>query len=163
MADRKDPRYRGRRRTSAQRRPGHLRTTYADDDLEAFCSDLERLRSVWPQDVLKSDRKAIRMQYVKTIAIIGGIVMLPATVMLVWAAAEAAIQWWNIPLIQTFILFYIVAMVANANRIDVDKYIYREADRRGIKYLKGETPLYHIMNRMNADYNSHLWNRTFKW
>ena len=41
--------------------------------------------------------------------------------------------------------------------------IYREADRRGIKYTKDVTPLYHIMNRLNADYNSRLWNRSFKW
>ena len=38
-----------------------------------------------------------------------------------------------------------------------------EADRRGIKYQKGVTPFYAIMNRINADYNSRLWNRNFKW
>ena len=41
--------------------------------------------------------------------------------------------------------------------------VYREADRRGIKYIKNDTPLYQIMNRINADYNNQLWNRNFNW
>ena len=45
---------------------------------------------------------------------------------------------------------------------NIDIIIHREADRCGIKYTK-DTQLYALMNKINADYNSYLWNRNFKW
>lgn len=130
----------------------------------AFGKDLERLRSVWPQSVRDDDRKAIRTKVVKTTGIVCGIVMMPVTVLLVWGAIEKIWPWWIIPVGQTFIIVYCIMLYMRANGGEnTDIIIYREADRRGVKYVKGVTPLYHIMNRINADYNSHLWNRSFLW
>lgn len=163
MSDRRDPRYRGRRRTSAQRRPGHLRTNYVEDDIQTFANDLERLRSVWPESVREGDRKASRRQAFKTNSIICLIVMLPVTALLVYVVVAGDAPWWAIPIGQTIVLLALWVRLLMFGGYDTLFLIYREADRRGIKYVKGDTPLYHIMNRLNADYNSHLWNRHFTW
>ena len=165
MAQHRDPRYRGRRRTSAQRRPGHLRTNYTEDDFMAFGSDIERLQSVWPQSVRDSDRKVVKMQYFKSVAILCLIIGVPATVMAVLMAIGGEIPWWMVPVAQSAVVLYMlfVVLFQHNDDDDVNTLIYREADRRGIKYVKGQTPLYYIMNRLNADYNSHLWNRKFNW
>ena len=163
MAERRDPRYRGRRRTSAQRRPGHLRTNYTEDDIEAFAADLERLRSVWPESVREGDNKAYRRQVFKTNSIICAAVMVPLTAVFVYLVIESDISWWSIPIMQTFLLLMLWLRLLTFSGYDTTFLIYREADRRGVKYKKGDTPTYHIMNRLNADYNNHLWNRKFNW
>lgn len=163
MPDRRDPRYRGRRRTSAQRRPGHLRTNYVENDMEAFANDLTRLRSVWTESVLEGDRKAKRKQALKTNGIICLVVMVPLTALLLYLVIDGAAPWWFVPVGQTFLLFSLLVRLLTFDGDDIVFFIYREADRRGIPYMKGDTPLYHIMNRLNADYNSHLWNRNFNW
>ena len=126
---------------------------------------MKLLRSIWPQSVCEGDRKAVRMHYFKSAAIMCLIIGVPATVVAVWMAIEEEIPWWMVPVVQSAVLLYmlIVVLFHHDDNEDVIVLIYREADRRGIKYIKGQTPLYHIMNRLNADYNSHLWNRTFKW
>ena len=158
-----DPRYRGRRRTSAQRRPGHLRTNYVEDDIEAFARDLERLRSVWPESVREADRKAEYRQALKTNGIICLIVMVPMTAALIYLVLDAAAPWWSIPLGQTIVLLYLWLRLLMFRGEDTMFLVHRETDRRGIRYVKGDIPLYHIMNRLNADYNSRLWNRHFTW
>lgn len=163
MAHRNDPRYRGRRRTSAQQRRGHLRTNYAEDDIMAFSTDLERLRSVWPEHVREEDRKAELRSAFKTNSIICLIVMVPMTAILIYIVLTDNAPWWTVPIVQTIIVLSLWLRLITFGGEDTMFLIYREADRRGIKYVKGETPLYHIMNRLNADYNSCLWNRTFKW
>ena len=163
MPTSRDPRYRGRRRTSAQRRPGHLRTNYVEDDIEAFSRDLERLRSVWHESVREADRKAERRQAFKTNGLICFVVMVPVTVLLVYLVLDGAAPWWAIPLGQSFLLLSLWVRLLTFRGENTMLLIYREADRRGIRYSKGDTPLYHIMNRLNADYNSHLWNRHFNW
>ncbi len=163
MPDRRDPRYRGRRRTSAQRRPGHLRTNYVEDDILAFANDLERLRSVWPESVRDGDRKAELQKALKTNGIICLVVMIPMTALLLYLVIDEGFAWWYIPIGQTIILLTLLGRLLSFRGDDTMFLIYREADRRGIGYLKGDTPLYHIMNRLNADYNSHLWNRNFNW
>ena len=163
MPDRRDPRYRGRRRTSAQRRPGHLRTNYVEDDIQSFANDLERLRSVWSESEREGDRKAERRQALKTNGIICLVVMVPVTALLVYLVLDGSAPWWAIPLGQTFLLLSLWVRLLTFRGENTLFLIYREADRRGIKYIKGDTPLYHIMNRLNADYNSHLWNRSFNW
>lgn len=163
MAQQRDPRYRGRRRPSAQRRAGHLRTNYVEDDIVAFAADLERLRSEWSESVREADRKAELRKAFKTNGIICLIVMVPMTAILVYLVASGDAPWWSIPVGQSYLLLYLWFRLLMFHGEDTMFLIYREADRRGIKYIKGQTPLYHIMNRMNADYNSRLWNRTFKW
>ena len=163
MAERRDPRYRGRRRTSAQRRAGHLRTTYIEDDIQAFSADLERLRASWPTNVIKEDSKAELKQAFRTNGIICLIVMVPVTALLVYLFIQGDAPWWIIPGGQTFFLLTILGRLLMFHGEDTLFLIYREADRRGVKYVKGDTPLYIIMNRLNADYNSHLWNRSFRW
>ncbi len=155
--------YRGRRRTSAQRRPGHLRTNYAEDDIQAFSNDLMRLRSVWPESVREGDSKAEYRQALKTNGIICLVAMVPMTAILLFLVIDGGTPWWSIPLGQTILLLFLWFRLLMFRGEDTMFLIYREADRRGIKYIKGDTPLYHIMNRLNADYNSHLWNRSFKW
>ena len=167
MADRSDPRYRGRRRAAPQRKPGHLRSNYREDDLYLFRADLEKVCAVWPEKVREGDRRAQTKSYMRTTAIACTVVMVPVTAIAVWMAIDGAQPWWMVPVAQTAILIYMISFifmnkVANRDE-DIDFIIYREADRRGIKYKKGTTPLYHIMNRINADYNSYLWNRNFKW
>ena len=159
----RDPRYRGRRRTSAQRRPGHLRTNYVEDDIEAFARDLERLRAVWPESVRESDDRAYRRQVLKTNGIISAIAMVPMTAIFVWLVVTGDAPWWSIPVVQSLVLGFLWLRMLTFSGADNTFFIYREADRRGIKYVKGDTPTYHIMNRLNADYNNHLWNRHFNW
>lgn len=163
MAVRRDNRYRGRRAASSQRRPGHLRTNYVEDDIQAFSQDLERLRSVWPESVRKGDSKAELRKAFKTNGIICLIVMVPLTAILVYLVASGDAPWWSIPGGQSFLLLCLWFRLLMFNGEDTVLLIYREADRRGIKYTKGVTPTYHIMNRLNADYNSRLWNRKFNW
>lgn len=163
MPDHRDSCYRARRRTSAQRRPGHLRTNYVEDDIEAFSRDLERLRSVWPESVREADRKADLRNSFKTNGIISLVVMVPMTAILIYLVLDGSAPWWAVPLGQTFLLLTLWGRLMMFSREDTVFFVYREADRRGIRYVKGETPLYHIMNRLNADYNNHLWNRSFKW
>lgn len=163
MPQHRDTRYRARRRTSAQRRLGHLRTNYTEDDIEAFAADLERLRSVWPESVREDDDKAYRRQVFKTNSIICAAVMVPLTAVFVYLVIESDISWWSIPIMQTFLLLILWLRLLTFSGSDATFFIYREADRRGVRYTKGDTPTYHIMNRINADYNNHLWNRKFNW
>ena len=170
MAQQRDNRYRGRQRrrnVPPRRKPGHLRTNYtADDTLYQFLEDLQKVRSVWPQEVLDEDRKAVRRRNIKAMAIALGVVMLPVTALAVWLVVEG-MPWWILPAAQTAVLLYTLFWSFSEGLLnkdeDSDLLIYREADRRGIGYVKGKTPLHNIMNRINSDYNSHLWNRDFKW
>lgn len=163
MSVRRDNRYRGRRAASSQRRPGHLRTNYVEDDIVAFAADLERLRSEWSESVREADSKAELRKAFKTNGIICLIVMVPMTAIMVYLVAGDDAPWWSIPVVQSLLLLYLWFRLLMFHGEDTMFLIYREADRRGIKYTKDVTPLYHIMNRLNADYNSHLWNKTFKW
>lgn len=163
MAVRRDNQYRRRRAASSQRRPGHLRTNYVEDDIVAFAADLERLRSEWSESVREADSKAELREAFKTNGIICLIVMVPMTAIMVYLVASDDAPWWSIPVVQSFLLLYLWFRLLMFHGEDTMFLIYREADRRGIKYTKDVTPLYHIMNRINADYNSHLWNKTFKW
>lgn len=163
MAVRRDNQYRRRRAASSQRRPGHLRTNYVEDDIVAFAADLERLRSEWSESVREADSKAELREAFKTNGIICLIVMVPMTAIMVYLVAGDDAPWWSIPVVQSFLLLYLWFRLLMFHGEDTMFLIYREADRRGIKYTKDVTPLYHIMNRLNADYNSHLWNKTFKW
>ena len=164
MAHRRDNRYRGRRRTSAQRRPGHLRTNYSEEDIAAFANDLVRLQSVWPPEVIEADRKAALRKAMKTNVIICAVVMVFFTAALVYVVVSDGAPWWSILVGQTIVLAYLFLrlLMVRSDASDTMFLIYREADRRGIKYSK-EAPLYHLMNRLNADYNNHLWNRSFEW
>ena len=163
MAVRRDNQYRRRRAASSQRRPGHLRTNYVEDDIVAFAADLERLRSEWSESVREADSKAELREAFKTNGIICLIVMVPMTAIMVYLVASDDAPWWSIPVVQSFLLLYLWFRLLMFHGEDTMFLIYREADRRGIKYTKDVTPLYHIMNRINADYNSRLWNRSFKW
>ena len=163
MAVRRDNQYRRRRAASSQRRPGHLRTNYVEDDIVAFAADLERLRSEWSESAREADSKAELREAFKTNGIICLIVMVPMTAIMVYLVASDDAPWWSIPVVQSFLLLYLWFRLLMFHGEDTMFLIYREADRRGIKYTKDVTPLYHIMNRLNADYNSHLWNKTFKW
>ncbi len=163
MAVRRDNQYRRRRAASSQRRPGHLRTNYVEDDIVAFAADLERLRSEWSESVREADSKAELRKAFKTNGIICLIVMVPMTAIMVYLVASDDAPWWSIPVVQSFLLLYLWFRLLMFHGEDTMFLIYREADRRGIKYTKDVTPLYHIMNRINADYNSRLWNRSFKW
>ena len=163
MAVRRDKQYRRRRAASSQRRPGHLRTNYVEDDIVAFAADLERLRSEWSESVREADSKAELREAFKTNGIICLIVMVPMTAIMVYLVASDDAPWWSIPVVQSFLLLYLWFRLLMFHGEDTMFLIYREADRRGIKYTKDVTPLYHIMNRLNADYNSRLWNRSFKW
>lgn len=163
MAVRRDNQYRRRRAASSQRRPGHLRTNYVEDDIVAFAADLERLRSEWSESVREADSKAELRKAFKTNGIICLIVMVPMTAIMVYLVASDDAPWWSIPVVQSFLLLYLWFRLLMFHGEDTMFLIYREADRRGIKYTKDVTPLYHIMNRLNADYNSRLWNRSFKW
>lgn len=167
----RDNRYRGRqrRRTAPpQRKPGHLRTNYTADDPDYyFYADLKTVRSVWPKEVIKEDRRAVRRKTFKRTGIALCVVMVPATALTVGYVIDGGMPWWIIPVAQTAVLVYILVMLLSQGVLnkdeDDDVLIYREADRRGIKYVKGKTPLYNIMNRINYDYNTTLWNRNFKW
>jgi len=169
MQPRRDNRYRGRqrRRAAPQRKPGHLCTNYTEDVFYLFGQDLAKVRSVWPPEVLEGDRKAQRNRDVRQMGITMGIVMLPGTAFVVWMVFHHAMPWWMVPVVQSavlayFAIAYLFQKLGNKDE-DIDLLIYREADRRGIKYDKGSTPLYNIMNRINYDYNTTLWNRNFKW
>lgn len=158
-----DARYRGRRRTSAQRRAGHLRTTYTEDDLDAFARDLVYLRSVWPQSVRDADRGECRRQQLKRIGVVCLIAMLPVTAFLVWFVVDTGAPWWCLPVGQSLVLpFGLVRSGLFTHDDDTALLIRREAARRGVP-CNARADLYRIMNQLNADYNSHLWNRTFKW
>ncbi len=127
---------------------------------------MEVVRSVWPEEVRKGDSRAVRKKEMKVIGITLMALMVPLTAFAVWFVIDTGTPWWIIPAAQTaFLLYFALMMFINSrgNRDeDIDIIIRREADRRGIKYTK-ETPLYALMNRINADYNSYLWNRNFKW
>lgn len=171
MPQQRDNRYRGRARRRAaqpQRKPGHLRTNYtADDPTYFFMVDMKTVRSVWPEEVIKEDTRAVRKKELKITAISMVALMVPLTALAVWFVIDTSMPWWIIPAAQTAFLLYFGLMMfleKRGNRDeDIDVIIYREADRRGIKYVKGKTPLYNIMNRINYDYNTTLWNRNFKW
>lgn len=166
MPQQRDPRYRGRRQRAVppQRKPGHLCTTYAEDDFDRFEQDLKRLRSVWPDGVIEGDRKAARRDEVKSTAIICAVFMAIVSAIIVWGVVDIGAPWWWVPVGQSVCLLILVfRMIITKDSDYTAFYIYREADRRGIRYVKGETPFYALMNRLNADYNSHLWNRHFTW
>lgn len=164
----RDPRYRGRRRSAPPRRkPGHLRTNYTEDDMGCFALDLAKLRSVWPKEVLEEDRRVAKTEEFKVCAIGFGIVMVPVSALAIGFVVDSGAPWWSVPVVQSLfllVLFLRIIIFSDFNGSDDTKlFIYREADRRGIKYDKKRTPLYALMNKINADYNSHLWNRNFKW
>ena len=168
MPQHRDPRYRGRTRRTAppKRKPGHLRTNYTADDPEyLFYVDMEKVRAVWPEEVIKGDRRVMRRKNLRSTGITSLIVMVPVTVIAVWFVLDHSMPWWIIPAAQTAMLLYLLVIYLQDIRKneDIDIIIHREADRRGIKYDAKRTPLYALMNKINADYNSHLWNRNFKW
>lgn len=165
MPQHRDPRYRGRRTTVPHRlKPGHLRTNYAEDDMEVFAIDLSKVREQWPEEVIEGDRSAVRHRDVKQIGIVAAIILLPVSLAILWGIIKDGLPWWTLPAVQTAVLAYLAfGLLTKRGSSDTDILIYREADRRGIKYQKGVTPFYAIMNRINADYNSRLWNRNFKW
>lgn len=164
----RDNRYRGRARRVAppQRKPGHLRTNYSEDDLCQFNRDMAVVRSVWPEEVRKGDSRAVRKKELKASAIVMVVIMVPLTALAVWFVIDTGAPWWIVPAAQTAFLLYFAFMMFVNNRgnrdEDIGIIIRREADRRGITYTRA-TPLYALMNRINADYNSYLWNRNFKW
>ena len=170
MPQHRDNRYRGRARKRTappKRKPGHLRTNYTiDDPCYFFSVDMKTVRSVWPEEVIKDDSRAVRKKEFKVICITLAVLMVPLTVLAVWFVIDHSMPWWIIPAAQTaFLLYFGLMMFVNTrgNRDEnIDIIIHREADRRGIKYTK-DTPLYALMNKINADYNSYLWNRNFKW
>lgn len=164
MPRHRDPRYRGRRTTVPPRlKPGHLRTNYSWDDLEAFYADLMKTREKWPEEVLAGDRRAVIAHEFKELGIVGAIILVPISAVIVWGIVDHDIPWWTLLAFQSAVLLYLgFCMLTKRDVSDTYVLIYREADRRGINYDKN-TPLYAIMNRINADYNSHLWNRNFKW
>lgn len=168
MPQHRDPRYRGRgrKRTVPKRKPGHLCTTYTEDNPYLFQQDIEKVRSVWPQEVIEGDRRAVVRHNLKVSAITVSIPMVGVTIVAVSWVWNTGLPWWYVPLAQTaillyFLLIYFVDFRGNRDE-NIDIIIRREADRRGIEYDK-KTPLYKLMNRINADYNSYLWNREFKW
>lgn len=165
MPRHRDPRYRGRRTTVPPRlKPGHLRTNYSWDDLEAFSGDLIKIRGQWPEDVVEGDKRAVRLRDAKQFGIVAAVILVPVSSLLLWGVLKDGMPWWILPAVQTAVLAYLAfGLLTKRDSNDIDVLIYREADRRGIKYQKGVTPFYAIMNRINADYNSHLWNRNFKW
>lgn len=166
----RDPRYRGRRAAPPKRKPGHLRTNYTDwDDPFLMMADLRTVSSVWPEEVRRRDRQLAKRKSLKTTAITSLVVMVPVTAFAVWGVVDGDIPWWIIPASQSAALLYFGLMFIFSNvmhpdeDLEFEQLLYREADRRGIAYEKGKTPKYALMNRINADYNSHLWNRNFKW
>lgn len=168
MPQHRDPRYRGRgRRTTApKRKPGHLRTNYTENDYDQFIADMNVVRSVWSEEVREADSKAAKKYNYKVAAISTMIPMAVVTVIALVMAIKRVIPWWMVPVAQSVFLIYFILMLlldwkGNYDE-DYDIIIHREADRRGIKYDR-KTPLYALMNKINADYNSHLWNRDFKW
>ena len=168
MPQQRDPRYRGRGRRTAppKRKPGHLRTNYTEDDFIQFSGDLYTVRSVYSDEVREADRKAARKYNYKIAAISTAIPMAFVTFFAVGMVLDHQILWWVVPVAQSvFLIYFIIVLLINKSsysEVDYRIIIHREADRRGIKYQK-DTPFYIIMNRLNADYNSHLWNRNFKW
>lgn len=170
MPQHRDPRYRGRRAAPPRRKPGHLRTNYTDwDDPINMWADLQTVSAVWPEEVKRADRQLAKRKSLKWTAITALIVMVPVTAFAVWGVVDGDIPWWMIPAAQTAALLYFGFMYIFSDlmhpddQLDFEVLLYREADRRGIPYEKGKTPKYTLMNRINADYNSHLWNRNFKW
>ena len=168
MVQRRDNRYRGRqrRRTAPQRKPGHLRTNYTENDYDQFVADMYIVRSVWPEEVREADRKAAMKYNYKAAAISTMIPMVGVTILAVLMAISGEIPWWMVPVAQSVFLIYLALIMLLRRKEDYDEdfdiIIYREADRRGIKY-DNKMPHYALMNKINADYNSHLWNRNFKW
>ena len=156
MAIRRDPRYRGRRRPSAQRPPGHLRTNYVEDDIMAFINDLETLRSVWPESVREADHKAMHRHLNRHVSKVTLIVMIPITALVLYLVISEGGPWWAVPVAQTVALIYLWLRIRSMNSADYLVIIQREAARRGFRYDKDLMPLYHVMNRLNADYNSLL-------
>lgn len=165
----RDPRYRGRRAAPPKRKPGHLRTNYTDwDDPFQMWADLQTVSSVWPEEVRRRDRQLAKRQSLKSTAIIALILMVPVTAIAVWGVVDGDIPWWMIPASQSVALLYFGFTFIFSNikhpdgDLDFEQLLYLEADRRGIKH-DSKTPKYALMNKINADYNSHLWNRNFKW
>lgn len=168
MPQHRDPRYRGRTRRAAppKRKPGHLRTNYTADDPEyLFHLDMEKVRAVWPEEVIRGDRRAVRRKNLRWIGITSLIVMVPVTVLAVLFVLDQSMPWWIIPVAQSALLLYLLVLWMHNGSLNdgFDTVIHREADRRGIKYDAKQTPHHALMNKINADYNSHLWNRNFKW
>ena len=168
MPTARDPRHRGRRTRPQQRPSGHLRTNYTENDFEAFSNDLERLYKSWPKGEKEKDRNAVNMMYIKQAAVVMAVIMVPVSVILIWSAIDGNMQWYWVPAVQSggllyFLLLYIVRR--GDDTWYTTHFIYREAERRGISY-KGRYSndnVYYLMNKINADYNSRLWNRKFKW
>ena len=166
----RDPRYRGRRRAAPKRKPGHLRTNYTEwDDPFQMWGDLCTVNAVWPEEVRRRDKQLARKKSLKFTAIISLVLLVPVTVLVVWKYVKGTMPWWMIPASQTAALLYFGLLYIFANlrhpdeSLDMDTLMYLEADRRGIPYEKGKTPKHVLINRINADYNSRLWNRNFKW
>ncbi len=165
----RDNRYRGRqrRRPASQRKPGHLRTNYKENDYDLFVADMYIVRSVWPKEVFEADRKAA-LKYNYEAAAIGTVIpMAFVTVFAVIMVVDGSIPWWMVPVAQSVFLIYFVLILFLQRKgnydEDFDIIIRREADRRGIKYDKKKIIHYELMNKINADYNSRMWNRNFKW
>lgn len=170
MPTARDPRYRGRHKRPASQRPaGHLRTNYNETDFEAFRRDLERLYASWPKAVREKDKKAADIKYLTETAQSSLIVMVPLTVILVWAVIKAGMPFYWLPIAQSLVLvyFFLLHIIGKSNNNDwyTQQYIYREAERRGIetKNRYDAFNIYYLMNKINADYNSRLWNRKFTW
>lgn len=166
----RDPRYRGRRAAPPKRKPGHLRTNYTDwDDPMQMWGDLKTVSSVWPEEVQRKDRQLAKRRSLKLTAIVALILMVPVTAIVVWGVVDGDIPWWMIPASQSAALLYFGLTFLFSNmkhpdeELEFEQLLYLEADRRGIPYENGRTPKYALMNKINADYNSHLWNRNFKW
>ncbi len=82
--------------------------------------------------------------------------MIPVTALVLYLVISEGGPWWVVPVAQTVALIYIWLSIRSINTSDYMFIIQREAARRGFRYDKDKMSLYHIMNRLNADYNGRL-------
>ena len=107
--------------------------------------------------------------YVKVMAISSLGAFVPLTIFLVVVAINDGIAWYAVPFVQSAVVLYFFLLYIihrkNDNR-DTIECFFREAERRGIRFDRkkyDKDNIYYLVNRVNADYNSRLWNRKFKW
>ena len=132
-----------------------LRCNYREDDLPQFMQDLRVLTARRPAQVLRADRRALRRKNSRTSAIATLCIMILATAFLLWAIMEVGMRWYWLPVVQSVMVLVFFGVSYLHISFDDDPFlIYREADRRGIRYTLGTTELYQIMNAMNRQYNT---------
>ena len=146
-----------RPRTSASQPPRRLRTDYSESDTvdrirfyRLVNDDLNELTRRNRQQTHKGDTLAVAMHLFR----IGVGVMAVITAGAVALVVYTHRPWWNLVALQSIGVAYVGVWLVTADLGVAERVtLRREADRRRIPYSRS-TPLYALLNRVNAHHNA---------